>query len=74
MNKGIFMQAWEEAMQKHKVYKNKKIEEMTVAKQELRDKVSKKPTGILSGIGLYYLQRIEKTFDSLFSIDKKDKK
>lgn len=73
MKKGIFAEAWQEAMQKHAVYKKEKLEEMKIAKKELREEVDKRSTGILGGIGLYYLQQVEKIFNKIFK-GKRNKK
>ncbi len=66
MKKGIFAQAWEEAMQKHQAYKKEKLEKIEVVKKEIKEEVDKKTTGFLGGIGLYYIQQWKNAFNKIF--------
>lgn len=66
MGKGIFAKAWEEAMGKHKIYKKKKLVQIEIVQSEFKGEVDKRFTGVLSGIGLYYLQQIKNFFKGFF--------
>lgn len=71
VKKGALKQAWEEAMQRHEVYKKQKLAKIDNLKQDFQVEVEKKATGILGGIGLYYLGRIKNLLKSKKGRDKK---
>ncbi|MBT3356628.1 hypothetical protein HN784_00075 [bacterium] len=66
MKKGIFAKAWEQAMERQKPYKEEKLKQIKLVQSEFKGEVNKRATGVLSGIGLYYLQRIKNFFKSFF--------
>lgn len=69
--KGTVASAWEEAMQRHKVYKKKKLVKIEDLKEGFQGEVEKRATGILGGIGLYYLKQIKNLFKGKKGGDKK---
>lgn len=66
MKKGIFAQSWQEAMQKHRVYKKEQLKKIEIVKKEIRKEVDKNPAGFLGGIGLYYIQRFKTVSRKMF--------
>jgi hypothetical protein len=73
MKKGIFAQSWQEAMQKHRVYKKGQLEKIGIIKKEMKGGMDKSPAGFLSVIGLYYIQQSKIIFKKIFK-DRKGKK
>lgn len=53
--KGIFGQAWAEAMSKHEKYKEEKLLEIKEIKLEMKDKT----VGFFGVFGVYYLRKLE---------------